>query len=77
MCACEYFRKDKFAEEQSSDEEKHLINLISIIMPASGWATRLRYRNPFLRSLTEMMQQFILLKQCLSGTQHSFSPHVT
>lgn len=48
MCACGYFIKDKLAEEQSSDEEKHLINLISIIMTPGGWATRVRYINPFL-----------------------------
>lgn len=48
MCACDYLIKAKPAEEQSADEEKHLINLIFIITTPSGWATRLRYINPFL-----------------------------
>lgn len=51
MCACGYFIKDKLAKEQSSEEEKLLINLISIITVLSGWATHLHYINPFFDPL--------------------------
>lgn len=76
MCACKYFWKDKYAEEQSSDEGKHLINLISIITPVSGWATRLRYRNPFF-VIPHRDDAAVYLGKAvpLRSTTQFFSPH--